>query len=51
MVSKMPGMPVHSAAPGMMPATVTGPLGNGSTVATGPDVAPAPNTARAREAS
>jgi uncharacterized integral membrane protein len=41
MLSKPPGTPVRSPAPGVTPDTVTGAVGNGSPVATDPDVAPA----------
>jgi uncharacterized integral membrane protein len=41
MLTKTRGMPVHSAAPGVIPETITGPTSNGSRVATDRDVAPA----------
>ena len=41
MVSKTRSTPVRSAAPGVIPDRVTGPVSNGSPVASDPDVAPA----------
>lgn len=41
MLSKTRSRPVFSPAPGVIPATITGPVSNGSPVATDPDVAPA----------
>lgn len=41
MRSKTPSTPVGSPAPGVIPDPITGPVSNGSAVATDPDVAPA----------
>ena len=41
MLSKTRSTPVRSPAPGVIPERVTGPVSNGSPVASGPDVAPA----------
>jgi hypothetical protein len=48
MLSKTRGMPVYSAAPGVIPDTITGPVSNASRVATGPDVAPVQDPLRRR---
>jgi uncharacterized integral membrane protein len=45
MLSKTRGMPLHSPAPGVIPERITGPVSNGSPVATDPDVAPTPSAA------
>jgi uncharacterized integral membrane protein len=45
MLSKTRGTPVYSPAPGVIPDTITGPVPNGSLVATDPEVAPAPAAA------
>jgi uncharacterized integral membrane protein len=52
MLSKTRGTPVRSRAPGVIPDTITGPVSNGSPVATDPDLATAqvsPATAIERE--
>jgi uncharacterized integral membrane protein len=41
MLSKTRGMSVRSPAPGVIPDTITGPVSNGSPVASDPHVAPA----------
>jgi uncharacterized integral membrane protein len=41
MLSKTRGTPVYSPAPGVIPDPITGPVSNGSGVATDSDVAPA----------
>jgi uncharacterized integral membrane protein len=41
MLSKARSTPVGSPAPGVIPDPITGPVSNGSAVATDPDVAPA----------
>jgi uncharacterized integral membrane protein len=41
MLSKTHGTPVHSAAPGVIPDTITGPVSNGAPVAPDRDVAAA----------
>jgi uncharacterized integral membrane protein len=41
MLSKTRGTPVYSPAPGVIPDTITGPVTDGSPVATDPEVAPA----------
>jgi uncharacterized integral membrane protein len=43
MLSKTRSTPVRSAAPGVIPDPITGPVGNGSVRATGPDAAPVPS--------
>jgi uncharacterized integral membrane protein len=45
MLSKTRSTPVYSPAPGVIPDTITGPVSNGSAVATDPDAAPAPAAA------
>jgi uncharacterized integral membrane protein len=40
MLSKTRSTPVRSPAPGVIPDTITGPVSNGSPVATDPDLAP-----------
>ena len=40
MLSKTRSTPVDSPAPGVIPDTITGPVANGSSVATDPDIAP-----------
>ena len=45
MLSKTRGTPVYPPARGVAPDTITGPVTNGSSVATGPEVAPAPAAA------
>jgi uncharacterized integral membrane protein len=45
MLSKTRGTPVYSPAPGVIPDTITGPVTDGSPVATAPEVAPAPAAA------
>jgi len=42
MLSKTRGTPVHSPAPGVIPDTITGPVTDGSPVATNPEFVPAP---------
>jgi uncharacterized integral membrane protein len=50
MLSKTRSTPVNSPAPGVIPDTITGPVSNGSPVATDPDIAPAqPSAATDRE--
>lgn len=51
MLSKTPSMPVHSPAPGVIPDSITGPVGNGSPVVRDPaDLAPAQaSAAKGRE--
>ncbi len=46
MLSKTRSMPVHSPAPGVIPDTITGPVSNGSAVASEPDLAPVRSTAQ-----
>jgi len=41
MLSKTRSIPVQSPVPGVIPERITGPVSNGSAVATDPDVAPA----------
>jgi uncharacterized integral membrane protein len=41
MLSKTRGTPVYSPAPGVIPDTITGPVTDGSPVATDPEVVPA----------
>jgi uncharacterized integral membrane protein len=49
-LSKTRSTPVYSLAPGVIPDRITGPVGNGSPVATDPDIAPAqPSAATDRE--
>src|SRR5436305_8366756 len=48
MLSKTRGMPVQSPAPGVIPETITGPVGNGGPVARDADVTPALPTAQRR---
>jgi uncharacterized integral membrane protein len=45
MRSKTREVPAVSPAPGVIPGTITGPVSNGSPVATDPEVAPAPAAA------
>jgi hypothetical protein len=40
MLSKTRGMPVHSAAPGVIPDTLTGPVSNGRSAAGDPQATP-----------
>jgi uncharacterized integral membrane protein len=50
MLSRIRGTPVYSPAPGPVPDTITGPVSNGSPVATDPDIARAqPSAATHRE--
>jgi Lipopolysaccharide assembly protein A domain len=50
MLSKTRSTPVHSPAPGVIPDTITGPVSNGSSVASDPEIAPPqPSAATARE--
>jgi uncharacterized integral membrane protein len=51
MLSETRGTPVYSPAPGVIPDTITGPVTNGSSVATDPEVAPAPAAAATANAS
>lgn len=46
MLSETRGMPVHSAAPGVIPDTITGPTSNGARPAREPELAPAQSTAQ-----
>jgi uncharacterized integral membrane protein len=45
MLSKTRSTPVNSPAPGVIPDTITGPVGNGSPVATDAGIAPAQRSA------
>lgn len=40
MLTKAPGTPVHSPAPGVIPDTITGPVSDGPQAATDPELAP-----------
>jgi hypothetical protein len=46
MLSKTRGMPVKSPAPGVIPGTITGPVGDGEAVARDADAAPGQPTAQ-----
>jgi hypothetical protein len=45
MLPKTRSTPVHSPAPGVIPDTITGPVSDGSPVATDPSIAPAQRSA------
>jgi len=46
MLSKTRGMPVNSPAPGVVPDTITGPIGNGAPITADADAGPAQSTAQ-----